>query len=71
MCKVHEEQELLKFTLFPSGVNRIMVTLAPEPGGIWVETGRGLPNSHITTEPSIQPVRSEQVWGRNITMGYC
>ena len=43
--------------LFPCGVKCISVTLAA-PGDRWTETGRLAPNSHILTEPSIEPVRS-------------
>ena len=49
----------MTLTLFPSGVNLIIVTLAPIPGALWVDTGRGVPNSHITTDPSMDPVKSE------------
>ena len=46
-------------TLFPWGVNLIRVTEGAVPGFLSNETGLGVPNSHITTEPSIEPVRSE------------
>ena len=42
-------------TLFPSRVNNIMVTLAPEPGGIWVETVTNrLPHHHEAIHTACQ-----------------
>ncbi len=45
-------------TLFPSGVKRILVTEPAIPGSLCVATDRGVPNSHMVTEPSKEPVKS-------------
>lgn len=45
-------------TLFPSGVKRILVTPPPIPGTRCVATDLGVPNSHMVTEPSREPVKS-------------
>jgi hypothetical protein len=45
--------------LLPCSLNRTLVTLANVPGGRGTETAWTWPHSHICTEPSWEPVRSE------------
>jgi len=52
-CKTTESKII---TLFPSGVKRIFVTAPPDCLG--QATCREMPNSHMYTEPSIDPVKT-------------